>query len=104
MLGKPDLVVVGLAATFLAYIIAILRHDLYYVDRVISTAVAYGLGTAGLLGLLHRRLVRRRPHSRASVPGGCRGRHCGMRWSCWRPCGAGCSGRLTGGCIRCVLR
>ncbi|MGC9667371.1 sensor histidine kinase [Planosporangium sp. 12N6] len=53
-LGGPDLVLVGLAATFVAIptatAIAILRHDLYDVDRAISAAVTYGIVTAGLLG------------------------------------------------------
>jgi hypothetical protein len=50
----PDLVVAGLAATFLAIplatAIAMLKHDLYDVDRAISAAATYGLVTAGLLG------------------------------------------------------
>ncbi|NJC69815.1 two-component sensor histidine kinase [Planosporangium thailandense] len=53
-LDGPDLVLVGLAATFLAVptatAIAILRHDLYDVDRAISATVTYGIVTAGLLG------------------------------------------------------
>jgi len=53
-LGGPDLVTIGLAATFLAIptatAIAVLRHDLYDVDRAISTAVTYGIVTAALLG------------------------------------------------------
>jgi signal transduction histidine kinase len=44
--GGPDLVLVGLAATFLA----ILRHDLYDVDRALSAAVTYGVVTAAVLG------------------------------------------------------
>ncbi len=53
-LGGPDLVVFGLAATAVAIpvatAIAVLRHDLYDVDRAISAAVTYGLVTAALLG------------------------------------------------------
>ncbi|WP_189250604.1 sensor histidine kinase [Streptosporangium pseudovulgare] len=53
-LGGPDLVLAGLAATALAIpvatTIAVLRHDLYDIDRAISTAVTYGLVTAILLG------------------------------------------------------
>jgi signal transduction histidine kinase len=52
--GDADLVVFGLAATFLAIpiatAIAILRHDLYDVDRAISAAVTYGIVTVALLG------------------------------------------------------
>lgn len=53
LLGGPDLAVVGLAATLVAIptatAIAILRHDLYDVDRALSAAVTYGLVTAVLL-------------------------------------------------------
>lgn len=53
-LDGPDLVLAGLAATALAIpvatTIAVLRHDLYDIDRAISTAVTYGLVTAILLG------------------------------------------------------
>ncbi|MFC5675490.1 sensor histidine kinase [Streptomyces incanus] len=53
-LGGPELAVVGLAAAALAIpaatTIAILRHDLYDIDRAISTAVTYGLVTTILLG------------------------------------------------------
>ena len=49
----PDLVLFGLAATYLAIpaatAIAVLRHDLYDVDRAISAAVTYGIVTAALL-------------------------------------------------------
>ncbi len=52
-LDSSDLVVVGLGATYLALpvaaAIAVLRHDLYDVDRAFSTAVTYGIVTAGLL-------------------------------------------------------
>jgi signal transduction histidine kinase len=53
LLGGPDLAVVGLAATLVAIpaatAIAILRHDLYDVDRALSAAVTYGLVTTALL-------------------------------------------------------
>ncbi|WP_327043918.1 histidine kinase [Microbispora sp. NBC_01189] len=53
-LGNPDLAVFGLAATDVsipvATAIAMLRHDLYDVDRAISAAVTYGMVTAVLLG------------------------------------------------------
>ncbi|MBE3008939.1 two-component sensor histidine kinase [Microbispora sp. NEAU-D428] len=53
-LGSSDLVVIGLAATAVsipvATAIAVLRHDLYDVDRAISAAVTYGMVTAVLLG------------------------------------------------------
>jgi signal transduction histidine kinase len=49
----PDLVLAGLALTYLAIpaatAIAVLRHDLYDVDRAISAAVTYGIVTAALL-------------------------------------------------------
>ncbi len=51
--GSADLVVVGLAATAVsipvATAIAVLRHDLYDVDRAISAAVTYTLVTTILL-------------------------------------------------------
>jgi hypothetical protein len=54
LVKRADLVLVGLAVTFLAIptatAIAVLRHDLYDVDRAISAAVTYGLVTTGLLG------------------------------------------------------
>lgn len=54
LLDGPDLVLVGLAATYLAIptatAIAVLRHDLYDIDRAISTAVTYALVTTMLLG------------------------------------------------------
>ena len=53
-IGGPDLVLIGFAATLvavpLATAIALLRHDLYDVDRAISAAATYGLVTAVLLG------------------------------------------------------
>ncbi|WP_405143682.1 histidine kinase [Sphaerisporangium sp. NBC_01403] len=53
-LDGPELALVGLAATALAIpvatTIAVLRHDLYDIDRAISAAVTYGLVTAILLG------------------------------------------------------
>ncbi len=53
LLDGPDLVLAGLAATYLAIpaatAIAVLRHDLYDVDRAFSTAVTYGIVTAALL-------------------------------------------------------
>ncbi|MGI5160962.1 histidine kinase [Microbispora sp. CA-102843] len=52
-LGSSDLVVIGLAATAVsipvATAIAVLRHDLYDVDRAISAAVTYAMVTAVLL-------------------------------------------------------
>jgi signal transduction histidine kinase len=49
----PDLVLVGLAATYLAIpaatAIAVLRYDLYDVDRAFSAAVTYGIVTTALL-------------------------------------------------------
>jgi signal transduction histidine kinase len=53
LLDVPDLVVFGLAATYLAIpaatAIAVLRHDLYDVDRALSAAITYGIVTAALL-------------------------------------------------------
>ncbi|MGW3497043.1 histidine kinase [Streptomyces sp. NPDC001020] len=53
-LGGPELALFGLAATALtipaATTIAVLRHDLYDIDRAISTTVTYGLVTTILLG------------------------------------------------------
>jgi signal transduction histidine kinase len=53
-IGGPDLVLIGLAATFVAIpaatAIALLRHDLYDVDKAMSAAATYGLVTAALLG------------------------------------------------------
>ncbi|MGW5156263.1 histidine kinase [Nonomuraea wenchangensis] len=52
--GGPEPALIGLAATALtipvATTIAVLRHDLYDIDRAISAAVTYGLVTALLLG------------------------------------------------------
>jgi hypothetical protein len=49
----PDLVLAGLAATYVAIpvatAIAVLRHDLYDVDRAFSAAVTYGIVTTVLL-------------------------------------------------------
>jgi signal transduction histidine kinase len=49
----PDLVLIGLGATYLAIpaatAIAVLRHDLYDVDRAFSAAVTYGIVTTALL-------------------------------------------------------
>src|SRR5215213_3759362 len=54
-LHSPELVIVGFALTYLALplatAIAVLRYDLYDVDRAISTAVTYGLITAALLAV-----------------------------------------------------
>jgi signal transduction histidine kinase len=53
LIDGPDLVLLGLAATYLAIpaatAIAVLRHDLYDVDRAFSTAVTYGIVTTVLL-------------------------------------------------------
>ncbi|WP_204284080.1 histidine kinase [Microbispora amethystogenes] len=53
LFDRPDLVVFGLVATAVsvpvATAIAMLRHDLYDVDRAISAAVTYGLVTTILL-------------------------------------------------------
>ncbi|GIF68384.1 hypothetical protein Ais01nite_64190 [Asanoa ishikariensis] len=50
----PELALIGLAATYVALpaatAIALLRHDLYDVDKAISAAATYGLATAVLLG------------------------------------------------------
>jgi signal transduction histidine kinase len=50
---SPDLVIIGLAATYLAIpaatAIAVLRYDLYDVDRAFSAAVTYGIVTTALL-------------------------------------------------------
>lgn len=54
-LGSPDLVLVGFALTYLvlplATAIAVLKYDLYDVDKVISTAAAYGAITVALLAV-----------------------------------------------------
>jgi signal transduction histidine kinase len=51
--GRADLVLIGLTVTYLAIpvatAIAVLRHDLYDVDRAFSAAVTYGIVTTGLL-------------------------------------------------------
>ncbi|MGH3459873.1 MAG: ATP-binding protein [Kribbellaceae bacterium] len=56
LLGDADLVVVGLAAMYVgiptATAIAMLRHDLYDVDRVLSGTITYGLVSAALLTVL----------------------------------------------------
>ena len=53
LFDNPDLVVVGFALTYLALplatAIAVLRYDLYDVDKAISTAATYGLLTIALL-------------------------------------------------------
>jgi signal transduction histidine kinase len=53
LLHGPDLVLIGLAATYLAIpattAIAVLRHDLYDVDRALSAAITYGIVTTALL-------------------------------------------------------
>jgi signal transduction histidine kinase len=55
LIGGPDLVVAGLAVMYLtipiATVIAMLRHDLYDVDRAMSATVTYGLVSAALLGI-----------------------------------------------------
>ena len=55
LLGRADLVLIGLAATYLAIpaatTIAMLRHRLYDPGRALSTTVAYTVVTAGLLGI-----------------------------------------------------
>ena len=43
--------IASLVATPIAIGIAVLRHDLYDVDRALASAVAWGLVTAGLLGV-----------------------------------------------------
>jgi signal transduction histidine kinase len=52
-LQGPDLALIGLALTYLAVpaatAIAVLRHDLFDVDRAISTAITYGIATTALL-------------------------------------------------------
>ena len=53
ILGRPDLVLIGLAVTYLAIpaatAIGVLRHDLYDVDRALSATVTYGGVTTGVL-------------------------------------------------------
>ena len=53
ILGRPDVVLIGLAATYLAIpaatAIGVLRHDLYDVDRALSTTVTYAAATGILL-------------------------------------------------------
>lgn len=53
LLDRPDLVVVGLALIYLAVpfatAVAMLRHDLYDVDRALTTTVTYALVTGALL-------------------------------------------------------
>ncbi len=55
LFDTPDLVVIGLGLTALALpaatAVALLRHDLYDVDRAFSAAVTYGLVTTVLLGV-----------------------------------------------------
>ena len=55
LLGDADLVVFGLALTLLALptatAIALLRHDLYDVDRAVSAAATYGLVSTALLAV-----------------------------------------------------
>jgi signal transduction histidine kinase len=55
LISTADLVVIGLVATYLAVpaatAIAMLRHDLYDVDRALSGAVAYTLASAALLAV-----------------------------------------------------
>jgi signal transduction histidine kinase len=55
LLGGPDLVGIGLAATLVAIpaatAVALLRHDLYDVDRVVSASITYGLLTTLLLAV-----------------------------------------------------
>ena len=55
LFGVADLVMIGLALTLLALptatTIALLRHDLYDVDRAVSAAATYGLVSAGLLAV-----------------------------------------------------
>jgi signal transduction histidine kinase len=56
LLGTADLVVIGLALMYVgvptATAIAMLRHDLYDVDRVLSGSITYGLVSAALLFIL----------------------------------------------------
>ncbi|MFC5993420.1 histidine kinase [Pseudonocardia hispaniensis] len=55
LLDGPDLVVVGLVLTYLAVpvatTVALLRHNLYDVDRAFSTTVTYSLVSAALLAV-----------------------------------------------------
>ena len=55
LLDRSDLVLVGLAATAIlipaATAVAIVRHDLFDIDRAVSTTVTYGLVTATLLAV-----------------------------------------------------
>jgi signal transduction histidine kinase len=55
LLGGADLVLAGLALTYLglpaAVAVAILRHDLYDIDRLLSATATYALATGGLLAV-----------------------------------------------------
>ncbi|MFC4530098.1 sensor histidine kinase [Sphaerisporangium dianthi] len=55
LIDAPDLVMIGLFGLFVtipvATSIALLRHDLYDIDKAISTAVTYSVVTAVLLGV-----------------------------------------------------
>ena len=55
LLGGADLVLAGLALTYLglpaAVTVAILRHDLYDIDRLLSATATYALVTGGLLAV-----------------------------------------------------
>jgi hypothetical protein len=97
-LDGPDLVIIGLVATYLAIpaatTIAVLRHDLYDVDRALSATVTYGIVTTALLAfytaatfLAGVALGREPPPPPCAPPPS-------------RRCAPGCSAGWTGGSIR----
>ena len=102
--GAPDLVLVGLAATYialpLATAIAMLRHDLYDVDRAISAAVDVRPRDRGAARVLHAGLVPGRPRRWAAARRSPRRPRPPSARSPWRRCAAGCSAGSTAGSTR----
>lgn len=89
--------VVVVVGTPVATAIAMLRHDLYDVDRALAAAVTYGTATAMLLGIYTATsfaagvvLGRESTSPRPERPPCAR--------SPWLPCEPGCSAGWTGGC------